>query len=145
MKITGLVYSAVIAISFIASVPVMAVPMPPVPTEPIYYEPPIVDATQEIRQQSCAQIDNSIRYLHPYQYTYKPGFYEDGSNKIATAMITVDSLPIVGTLPIIGEWLGFAYLGYSALVDEKEERRILQVKQQIAMLQQVKAEKHCYE
>ncbi len=145
MKIFGLAAYVAAAVLLTVSSSVVAVPMPPIPTEPIYYEPPIVEATDAIRQQSCAQIDNNIRYLHPYQYTYKPGFYEDGANKIATAMITVDSLPIVGTIPVVGEWLGFAYLGYSALVDEKEQRRILQVKQQIAMLQQVKAEKHCYE
>ncbi len=145
MKVMELIFYAVITALLSVVSPAMAVPMPPVPLEPIYFEPPVVAATQEIRQQSCAQIDNSIRYLHPYQYTYKPGFYDDGANKIATAMITVDSLPIVGTLPVIGEWLGFAYLGYSALVEEKEQRRILQVKQQISMLQQVKAEKHCFE
>ena len=145
MKVMELIYYVVITALLSVVSPVMAVPMPPVPLEPIYYEPPVVVATQEIRQQSCAQIDNSIRYLHPYLYTYKPGFYDDGANKVATAMITMESLPIVGTLPIIGEWLGFAYLGYSALVEEKEQRRILQVKQQIAMLQQVKAERHCFE
>lgn len=119
--------------------PIMAVPMPPIPTEPIYFEPPVVEATAQIRQQSCIQIDNSIRYLQPYKYTYKPDYYHDGANKLATGMITVDSVPLVGG------WLGFAYLGYSALIDEKENRRILQVKQQISMLQRVKAEKHCFE
>jgi hypothetical protein len=119
--------------------PIMAVPMPPIPTEPIYFEPPVVEATAQIRQQSCIQIDNNIRYLQPYKYTYKPDYYQDGSNKFATAMITMDFLPI------LGEYFGFAYLGYSALVDEKENRRILQVKQQISMLQRVKAEKHCFE
>lgn len=118
---------------------VMAVPIPPIPTEPIYYEPHVVEATAEIRQQSCVQIDKGIRYLQPYTYTYKPDYYQDGTNKFATAMITMD------VLPIFGEVFGFAYLGYSALIDEKENRRILNVKQQIAMLRQVKAEKHCFE
>jgi hypothetical protein len=121
---------------FIVMSPAMAVPMPPVPTEPIYFEPPVVDATEEIRQQSCVQIDTSIRYLQPYTYTYKPDYYQDGTNKFATGMIPIEP---------IGAWLGFAYLGYSALVDEKESRRIIEVKQQIAMLRQVKAEKHCFE
>jgi hypothetical protein len=31
------------------------------------------------------------------------------------------------------------------LVEEKEQRRMLQVEQKIGMLQQVKAEKHCFE
>jgi len=119
--------------------PVIAVPMPPIPTEPIYFEPPVVEATAQIRQQSCVQIDNSIRYLQPYKYTYKPDYYDDGANKLATAMITMD------VMPILGEYFGWAYLGYSALIDEKENRRILDVKQQISMLQRVKAEKHCFE
>jgi len=118
---------------------VQAIPMPPIPLEPIYFEPPVVNPTDEIRKQSCVEIDNAIRYLHPYRYTYKDSFHEDGYNKIATATIALDSVPIVQGL------LGFAYLGYSALVEEKEARRVLQVEQQIAMFQQVKAEKHCFE
>lgn len=145
MRLKGSTYILLTTVLLAVNSSVMSVPMPPVPTEPIYFEPPIVEVTNQIRQQSCVQIDNSIRYLHPYQYSYKPDFYEDDANKIATAMITVESLPIIGTVPIVGEWLGFAYLGYSAMVDEKEQRRILQVKQHIAMLQQVKAEKHCFE
>jgi hypothetical protein len=133
-----------IGLLFISST-LLAVPMPPIPTEPIYFEPPIVEVTEQIRQQSCVQIDNNIRYLQPYKYSYKPDFYQDDANKVAAAMVTMESLPVVGTLPVVGEWLGFIYLGYSAFVDEKEERRILDVKQQIAMLQQVKAEKHCFE
>jgi len=118
---------------------VQAIPMPPIPIGPIYFEPPVVNATDEIRKQSCVDIDNAIRYLHPYRYTYKDSFHEDGYNKIATAAIALESVPIVKGLA------GFAYLGYSALVEEKEARRMLQVEQQIAMFQQVKAEKHCFE
>ncbi|MFW5451018.1 MAG: hypothetical protein ACKE9I_05420 [Methylophagaceae bacterium] len=117
----------------------------PIPSEPIYFEPPVVEATDDIRQLSCVTLDNNIRYLHPYRYSYKPNFYQDDANKIATTLITIDSLPVIGTVPIIGEWVGFTYLAYSALVDEKEQRRMLQIEQQIAMLQQVKAEKHCFE
>lgn len=118
---------------------VQAVPMPPVPLEPIYFEPPVVAATDEIYQQSCVQLDNAIRYLQPYRYTYKPEFYEDGANQVAATLIVFDSVPIVHGL------LGFAYLGYSALVEEKEQRRMLQVEQKVALLQRVKAEKHCFE
>ena len=136
MKIAN--YFTVIALLTMMS-SAIAVPLPPVPTEPIYFEPPVVHATEQIRQQSCIQIDSNIRYLQPYKYTYKPDYYQDGSNKFATAMITMDFVPI------LGEYFGFAYLGYSALVDEKENRRIIQVKEQISMLQRVKAEKHCFE
>tara|TARA_R110002049_G_scaffold182677_1_gene350560 strand:- start:71 stop:481 length:411 start_codon:yes stop_codon:yes gene_type:complete len=118
---------------------VQAVPMPPVPLEPIYFEPPVETATDEIYQQSCVQLDAGIRHLQPYRYTYKPEFHEDGANKVATTLIVFDSVPIVHGL------LGFAYLGYSSLVEEKEQRRMLQVEQKIALLQQVKAEKHCFE
>jgi hypothetical protein len=38
-------------------------------------------------QQSYAQLDNAIRYLQPYRYTYKPKFHEDGANQIATTWI----------------------------------------------------------
>ena len=99
----------------------------------------------EIKHLNCVALDNNIRYLHPYRYSYKPGFYQDDANKIATALITVDSLPVIGTIPVIGEWIGFTYLAYSSLVEEKEQRRMRQVEQQIAMLQQVKSEKHCFE
>ena len=129
-----------IAISFvIVSSAVQAVPMPPVPLEPIYFEPPVAVATDEIYQLSCVKLDNAIRYLQPYRYTYKPQFHEDGANQIATTLIVFDSIPIVHGL------LGFAYLGYSALVEEKEQRRMLEVEQKVALLQQVKAEKHCFE
>lgn len=117
----------------------MAVILPPVPTAPIYFEPPVVNATSDIRQLSCVELDNNIRTLHPYRYSYKPGFYQDDANKVATTLVVMDSIPI------IGELLGFSYLTYSALVEEKEQRRTLVVEQEIAMFQQVKAEKHCFE
>jgi len=107
--------------------------------EPFYFEPPVVEATEDIRQQSCVQLDNAIRFLHPYRYSYKPGFYQDSYNTIATGAIIIDAVPVINGL------VGFAYLGYSALVDEKEQRRMLHVEQQISMLQQLKAEKHCFE
>lgn len=134
----------VFSFTFIVST-VQAVPMPPVPLEPIYFEPPVEAATDEVYLQSCVQLDNAIRYLHPYRYTYKPGFHEDGANKIAATLIAFDSVPILSSLPVIGDFLGLAYMGYSGLVEEKEQRRMLVVEQKIAMLQQVKAEKHCFE
>lgn len=129
-----------VVFSFIFMIPLAkAVPMPAVPLEPIYFEPPVESATDDVYQQTCVQLDNAIRYLHPYRYTYKPEFHQDGANKVATTLIAFDSVPIVDGL------LGLAYLGYSGLVEEKEQRRMLQVEQKIAMLQQVKAEKHCFE
>lgn len=116
-----------------------AMSLPPVPTEPIYFEPPVVHAESEVKALSCYDLDMAINQLHPYRYSYKPQFYEDGTNKLATAMVIFDSVPLVEG------WLGLGYLGYSALVDEKEDRRQLHVEQQIASLQRVKAEKHCYE
>lgn len=119
--------------------PLMAMTLPPVPTEPIYFEPPVVEAEAQIRNLSCYQIDHTINQLHPYRYSYKPHYYDDGMNKLATALVVFDSIPIVEG------WLGLGYLGYSALVDEKEDRRQLDVEQRIASLQRIKAEKHCYE
>lgn len=119
--------------------PVQALTLIPVPTEPVYYEPPVVGITDEIRKHSCVEIDGAINQLHPYRYSYKPDYYEDGSNKLAVALIAFD------TVPIVEGWLGLAYLGYSSLVDEKEVRRREQIEQKIAMLQRVKAEKHCFE
>ncbi len=119
--------------------PVLALTLPPVPTEPIYFEPPVVEPEQQTRILSCYEIDKSINQLHPYRYSYKPDYYNDGSNKLATALVVFDSVPIVEG------WLGLGYLGYSALVSEKEDRRQLMVEQEIAALQRVKAEKHCYE
>jgi len=118
---------------------VTALTLPAVPTEPIYFEPPIVQADQQTQSWSCYQIDSVINQLHPYRYTYKPDYYNDGSNKLATALVVFDSIPIVEG------WLGLGYLGYSALVSEKEDRRQLQIEQEIAALQRVKAQKHCYE
>lgn len=126
-------------VAMVTALPVAALTLPPVPTEPIYFEPPVIDADAEMKAMSCYQLDHTINQLHPYRYSYKPGFYEDGTNKLATALVVFDSVPIVEG------WLGLGYLGYSALVDEKEDRRQLHVEQQIMALQQVKAEKHCYE
>jgi hypothetical protein len=116
-----------------------AVTLPRIPVEPIYFEPPIKQAQQTDYDLSCVQIDNAIRTLHPYKYSYKPGFYEDDANKVAVVMAVTDIVPIFKGLA------GFAYLGYSAMVDEQEQRRTLDVAQQIAMFQQLKAEKHCFE
>lgn len=123
----------------VVSQPVAALTLPPVPTEPIYFEPPVVEADAGTQALSCAEIDRNINQLHPYRYTYKPDFYEDGTNKLATTLVVFDAIPIVEG------WLGLSYLGYSALVEEKEDRRQLHVEQQIATLQGLKAEKHCYE
>lgn len=116
-----------------------AMSLPPVPTEPIYFEPPVVHADAEMKALSCYDLDMVINQLHPYRYSYKPQYYEDGTNKLASALIVFDSVPLVEG------WLGLGYLGYSALVDEKEDRRQIHVEQQIASLQRLKAEKHCYE
>lgn len=116
-----------------------AMSLPPVPTEPIYFEPPVVHADTEMKALSCYDLDMVINQLHPYRYSYKPQYYEDGTNKLATALFVFDSVPLVEG------WLGLGYLGYSALVDEKEDRRQIHVEQQIASLQRLKAEKHCYE
>lgn len=115
-----------------------ALTLPPVPSEPIYFEPPVVTADQKMQDMSCYQVDKAINQLHPYRYTYKPTFYKDDANKAATALVMID------TIPIVQGWLGLGYLGYSALVEEKEDRRQLQVEQQISALQRIKAEKHCY-
>ena len=119
------------------SLPVIAIPMPPVPTEPIYLEPPIVEANEAMSNSSCIQLESAIRTLSPYRYTYKPRFSEDPYNTIAVASVAFD-ISLNGALSA-------AFLGYSALVEDKEQRRILGVEQQIAMLQQLKAEKHCFE
>lgn len=111
--------------------------MPPVPTEPIYFEPPIVEANEAMSNSSCIQLESAIRTLSPYRYTYKPRFSEDPYNTIAVASVAFD-ISLNGALSA-------AFLGYSALVEDKEQRRILGVEQQIAMLQQLKAEKHCFE
>lgn len=116
-----------------------AMSLPPVPTEPIYFEPPLVHADAEMKALSCYDLDKVINQLHPYRYSYKPQYYEDGTNKLASALVVFDSVPLVEG------WLGLGYLGYSALVDEKEDRRQIHVEQQIASLQRLKAEKHCYE
>mgnify|MGYP001826892451 CR=1 FL=1 len=117
----------------------LALTQVPLPTEPIYFEPPIVHASEEQEQLTCVELDNSIRFLQPYKYSYKPSFYEDDANKAAVLLVTVDSIPIVEG------WLGLAYLGYSALLEEKEQRRVLAVNQQVSMLQGLKAKKHCFE
>jgi hypothetical protein len=121
------------------SVNAHAMSLPPVPTEPIYFEPPVVEADSEKAALNCYQLDAAINRLHPYQYSYKPYYFDDGMNKLATAMIVFDSIPLVEG------WLGLGYLGYSALVDEKEDRRQLNVREHIAALQRQKARKHCYE
>lgn len=135
MKLSVIMSSLVMGVCFQSSV--YAVPMPPVPTEPVYFEPPVITATDDIRQQSCAELDNAIRYLHPYRYTYKPEFSQDPYNVIAVSA-TATNYSLNGLLSA-------AFLGYSAAIDDKERRRMVEVEQQIAMFQQVKAEKHCFE
>jgi len=119
--------------------PVVAVTLPAVPLEPIYFEPPVIERNLEVEQLSCVGLDNTIRNMQPYRYSHKAPFYQDDANKVAAAMVTVDFIPIVQGLA------GLAYMGYSATVEEKEQRRILLVEQRIALLQQLKAEKHCFE
>lgn len=121
------------------TLPVTAMTLPPVPTEPLYFEPPVVQADAETTALSCYQIDTAINQLQPYRYSYKPPYYDDGMNKLATALVVFDAIPIVQG------WVGLGYLGYSSLVDEKEHRRQLNIEEQIAALQRVKAVKHCYE
>lgn len=111
------------------------VPIPPISIEPLYFEPPIVEATQEDKQLNCVELDNTIRYLHPYRYTYKDKFYEDNMNVVAATVITSDFIPLIG----------FGYLTYSSMVEEKENRRMLNIEQKISMLQQLKSELHCFE
>lgn len=117
---------------------VMAVSMPPVPTAPIYYEPQ-AEITEAVNAMSCADLDQNINQLHPYRYSYKQKFHYDSANQLATGLIIFDTIPVVEGL------LGLAYLGYSSLVEEKEQRRMLLVEQQISVLQQAKAYKRCFE
>ncbi len=118
---------------------VQAITLPNVPLEPIYFEPPLIERNEQLNQMSCVGLDNALRMMQPYRYSYKAPFYEDNANKIAAALITVDAIPIVNGLA------GMAYLGYSASVEEKEKRRQILVEQRIALLQQLKAEKYCFE
>ena len=111
------------------------VPIPPIPIEPLYFEPPIVEATQEDKQLNCVELDKTIRYLHPYRYTYKDKFYEDNMNVVAATVIASDFIPLIG----------LGYLTYSSMVEEKENRRMLNIEQKISMLQQLKSELHCFE
>lgn len=119
--------------------PVQAMTLPPVPTDPIYYEPPVAKPSDNQRQYDCYELDSAINALHPYRYSYKPNYYHDNTNKVATTLIAVDSIPIVEG------WLGLGYLAYSSLVEEKESRRMQNVEQQIAMLQRLKAQQLCFE
>jgi len=116
-----------------------ALTLPDVPLEPIYFAPPVIERNAQIEQLSCVGLDNTICNMQPYRYSYKEPFYEDDANKVAAAMVTMDFVPILQGLA------GVAYLGYSATVEEKEQRRMLLVEQRIALLQQLKAEKKCFE
>lgn len=122
-----------------AWLPVRAMTLPPVPTEPLYYEPPVVKPAEAELRYDCYQLDRAINELHPYRYTYKPNFYNDGSNKMAASLIVFDNIPL------LEGWLGIGYLAYSALLDEKEARRTENIEQQIRMLQRLKAEQHCFQ
>ena len=139
MKLTKLLSHSVWLASLLFACNAAAITLPPVPTEPIYFEPPVQKIPDTVRKQSCVTLDNAISYLEPYTYTYKPSYYKDGFNKFAASAVTFDFVPV------FRGWLGLGFLGYSALVDEKEQRRITVVKQKIYMLQRVKAEKHCFE
>ena len=124
---------------FVVSTTVYGITLPNVPMEPIYFEPPVIERNEQLAQLSCVGLDNTIRQMQPYRYSYKAPFYEDNANKIAAALVTVESIPVVKGLA------GFGYLAYSSSVEEKEKRRQILVEQRIALLQQLKAEKHCFE
>lgn len=138
MRVKILIHSLWL-ISLLVASEASAITLPPVPTEPIYFEPPVQQVPDTVRKQSCATLDNAITYLEPYTYTYKPNYYKDGFNKLGFSAVTFDFVPV------FKGWLGLGFMGYSALVGEKEQRRIIVAKQKIYMLQRVKAEKHCYE
>ena len=135
----GIYFIVIANIVVFMPIAIADVPVPPIPIEPLYFEPPIRHATDEEKQFNCVELDNAIRYLHPYRYSYKPHFYEDNNNIVATTLVTAESTPIVGGL------LGLGYLTYSSIVEEKESRRMLNIEQQISMLQQLKSELHCFE
>lgn len=99
----------------------------------------MIERNEQVEKLGCVGLDNTIRNMQPYRYTYKAPFYEDDANKVVAAMVTLDFIPVVQGLA------GVAYLGYSATVEEKEQRRMLLVGQRIALLQQIKAEKQCFE
>jgi hypothetical protein len=104
-KLVYLFFAGLVSLSF--SLNAFALTLFPVPKEPIYFEPPVVLASDEQRTWNCATIDNAIRYLHPYRYSYKPAFSEDEANQLAVALVTVDNLPIID-----GGLFGLAYLAY---------------------------------
>lgn len=116
-----------------------ALTLPNVPLEPIYFEPPVIERNEQVEQLSCIGLDNTIRNMQPYRYTYKKPFYEDNANKLASATVVLDFIPVIQGLA------GIAYFSYSSTVEEKEHRRMLLVEQRIALLQQLKAEKQCFE
>jgi len=118
---------------------IQALAVADVPLEPIYFEPPVIERNAQIEQLSCVGLDNTIRNMQPYRYSYREPFYGDNTNKVVAAMVTMDFGLILQGLA------GVACLWYSATVEEKEQSRMLLVEQRTALLQQLKAEKQCFE
>jgi hypothetical protein len=126
------------AFGLVMSMPALALTQIPLPSDPIYYEPPVEQVTEEQQVYSCAQLELAINQLHPYRYSYQPNYYRDPVNQVASTVLIVETVPLNGLVSA-------ALFTYSALMDEKEKRRTLSVEQQISALQNLKAQKHCYE
>ncbi len=82
---------------------------------------------------TCAQLDREISRVTPYTYNYRPDFDQDpyvGASIIASATFS---------------FIGYGYLGFRAVGDFGEDKRIQSANSRIDDLRRLKAEKYCYE
>ena len=98
-----------------------------------YRSPKPVSHQAEDTALSCAQLDREISMVTPHTYNYRPDFDQDpyvGASIIASATFSM---------------IGYGYLGFRAVGDFVEEKRIHSANSRIEELRRLKAEKYCYE
>lgn len=98
----------------------------------LYPHPPSPVYQSGDRELSCEQLDTALTALEPLTYSYKPSFYRDPAHGAAI---------LVG----MAESAAWSYFIYSGLAEYYDQKRIIDTQHRIAVLRQLKANRHCYE
>ena len=99
----------------------------------LYSHARALDISAEDRRLSCLDLEGELRELEPLSYNSHPNFYEDGYQGASIVLGTMVS-PIA-----------YGLSGYSTTRGYVEAGRVSKIKQRIAVLRELKAQKHCFE
>jgi hypothetical protein len=103
------------------------------PDVDLYRQPYVPNPTVYDRLKDCRQLELELRALQPKTYSYKPGFYEDPKQGAALW---------VGTTMF---WPAYGVLVWGAVTEYDEQGRKINSENRIAELQQLKADRRCFE